>query len=70
MNPAALRQFLDCLSRSVAHYQAGDRLAAEGARLGASAAAFLAFPVGSRESRALGVLLHAAGTVTPEEVPS
>lgn len=65
MNPEALRQFLDCLSQSVAHAEAGETAAAEIARMGASAAALLAFPIGSRESYALGVLLKAAGTGVP-----
>ena len=60
----ALYDFLNCLGRAVLYREAGNRLEAELAQLEAGAAAIGAYPVGSEESRALGVILASALRVT------
>ncbi len=64
MNPVALYDALNCLSQAVLHGEAGNSGPAEAALMEASLAAVDAFPAGSPESRALGVLRAAAGHVT------
>jgi hypothetical protein len=68
VNAEELYHFLHCLSESVLLRKSGDSLAAEIYQLPASAAAIRAFPIGTKESRALGVILHAALRVT-EDAP-
>jgi hypothetical protein len=64
VNAEALHDFLRCLSESVLLRKSGDSLAAELYQLPASAAAIRAFPIGTKESRALGVILKAAKRVS------
>jgi hypothetical protein len=63
VNAEALYDFLHCLSESVLLAEKGDDLGAATYRLPASAAALMAFPVGSEESRAAGIILMAAERV-------
>jgi hypothetical protein len=60
VNAEAFHAFLHCLSESVLLRKSGDSLAAEIYQLPASAAAIRAFPIGTEESRAVGVILAAA----------
>jgi hypothetical protein len=64
VNAGELHAFLHCLSESVLLRKSGDGLAAEIYQMTASAAAIRAFPVGSPESRALGLILLAAKRVS------
>ena len=64
VNAGALYDFLHCLSESVLLRESGDSLAAEIYQLPASAAAVKAFPAGSPESRALGLILMAAKRIS------
>ena len=70
VDAAAFGEFLELLSLSVRRRISGvggiDALAAELIQMRAGAAAYRAFPMGSPESRALGVLLAAALRVTAE----
>lgn len=68
MNPPALYDALNCAASAVLAAEGGETAKAETALLEASVAADDAFPIGSPESRALGVLLAAAGRVT-EDAP-
>ena len=63
MNPAALYDALNTASLAVLLAESGDAGQAEAALLEASLAASDAFPAGSPESMALGVILAAAGRV-------
>lgn len=63
MDSAAFYDALNCASLSVLHAEGGDRYKAALALLEASAAAASAFPAGSGEARALGVILDAAARV-------
>lgn len=65
----AFWEFLCALASSVRLRADGEGLAAELIQAKAGAAAFRAFPTGSPESRALGVLLAAALRVTAEVTP-
>jgi hypothetical protein len=69
VNGPALRDFLRCLSESVLLAESGDDLGADTYHLPASAAALEAFPIGTEESRALGVILAAAARVSTEAAP-
>jgi len=64
MDPAVVRDFADYLSLTVILRESDDPVAAELSQMGASAAAAAAFPAGSPQSRALGVLLASAMQVT------
>jgi hypothetical protein len=68
VNAPALYDFLHCLSEAVLLAESGDDMGAGTYELVASAAVVMAFPIGSPESRALGLILTAAGRVT-EDVP-
>jgi len=63
---AAFSEFLAGLSEAVRLRRAGDGKGATLAQLGANCAAYRAFPVGSPESGALGLLLGSALRVTAE----
>lgn len=69
VNAEALYDYLFCLAQSVLERESGDSLRAEIAQLGASSAALGAFPIGTEESRALGVILAAASRVSAEVAP-
>jgi hypothetical protein len=69
VNGEALYDFLRCLSESVLLAESGDDLGADTYHLPASAAAVMAFPVGSPESRAAGIILMAAKRVSAEVTP-
>jgi predicted RNA polymerase sigma factor len=64
VNPPALYDALNCASLAVLLAESGDANRAEAALLEASLAASEAFPVGSPEAEALGVILTAAGRVS------
>lgn len=66
MDPVALYDALNCASLAVLLGESGDRRGAEGALMEASQAAVDAFPAGSPEAEALGVILAAAGQVREE----
>ena len=68
-NPPALYDALNCASLAVLLAESGDPRQAETALLEASAAACEAFPAGSPEAEALGIVLAAAGRV-PDGRPS
>lgn len=70
MIPVALYDALNCASYACLHAEAGDTAKAEAALLEAGLAACEAFPPGSREAEALGVILAAVARVAPEEVPA
>jgi hypothetical protein len=63
VNPVALYDVLNCASMAVLAAEGGRVRAAEQAWLEASFAVGDAFPLDSDESRALGVLLGAVGTM-------
>lgn len=63
MNPPALYDALNCASLAVLLAESGDPGQAEAALMEASLAAVDAFPAGSPEAAALGVILAAAGRV-------
>jgi hypothetical protein len=65
----AFWEFLCALASSVRLRVDGEGLAAELIQMRAGAAAYRAFPMGSPESRALGVLLAAALRVTAQVIP-
>jgi len=69
VNPVALYDALNCASLAVLLAESGDAAGAEVPLLEASLAATDAFPAGSPEAAALGVILAAAGRVS-EEVTS
>lgn len=62
-DPMALYDVLNCASMAVLAAEGGRSRAAEQAYLEASIASGDAFPLDSDESRALGVLLGAVGTM-------
>jgi hypothetical protein len=64
MNPVALFDALNCASTAVLAAEGGDAATAETALFEASIAAGDAFPAGSPEADALGIVLAAAGRVT------
>lgn len=66
MNPVALFDALNCASQAVLAAEAGKTATAETALLEASIASGDAFPAGSPEAEALGVILAAAGRVSEE----
>jgi hypothetical protein len=66
VNPCALYDALNCASLAVLAAETGRSAVAETALMEASAAAAGAFPAGSPEAEALGVILAAAGRVTAE----
>jgi hypothetical protein len=63
MNPVALYDTLNLASTSVLLAEAGDAKGAETMLLEASLSAMDAFPAGTHEAHALGVILAAAGRV-------
>ena len=63
VNAEALHDFLNCLAEAVLLAEKGDSLGAETYRLPAYAAALTAVPVGTEESRALGIVLALAERV-------
>lgn len=63
MNPVALYDALNCASYAVLHAEAGDQKHAEITLLEAQVAASGAFPIGSPEAAALGVILAAVARV-------
>jgi hypothetical protein len=63
VNPVALYDALNCLSLAVLFAESGDTGRSETALLEASVAAGDAFPAGSPEADALGVILAAAARV-------
>jgi hypothetical protein len=67
VNSAALYDALNCASLAVLFAEGGDTARSETALLEASLAASGAFPAGSPEADALGVILAAAARV-PEAV--
>jgi hypothetical protein len=69
VNAEAFYDYLHCLSEAVLLAESGDNLGAETYRLPASAAALMAFPVGTEESRAAGIILKAAERVSAEVTP-
>lgn len=64
MNPPALYDALHLMALAVLFAEGGDDAKAETARLEASIAAGDAFPAGSPEAEALGIILAAAGRVS------
>ncbi len=67
MNPPALYDALNCASIAVLLAESGDAGQAEAALMEASLAATDAFPAGSPQAAALGIILAAAGQV-PEAI--
>jgi predicted RNA polymerase sigma factor len=66
VNPPALYDALNCASLAVLLAESGDAGHAESTLTEASLAAVDAFPAGSPEAVALGVILAAAGRVSAE----
>jgi putative Ca2+/H+ antiporter (TMEM165/GDT1 family) len=69
VNAEALYDYLNCLRMAVLCAESGDRLAVAPVIRSASSAALMAVPVGSPESRALGLILAAAERVSAEVIP-
>jgi hypothetical protein len=68
VNPVALWDALNLAASAVLAAEGGDTAKAETALLEAQLAAGDAFPAGSREAEALGIILEAAGRVREESL--